>query len=289
MSLAFDVVLVSAQAARVLDEDLPPLQSALTRAGLRHVTVDWDDATFDWTSTRLALIRSTWDYTTRLAEFLSWCERTAKQTQLHNPLELIRWNTDKHYLADLSAQGISTVPSTFFEPGQAYAFHAPGEFVLKPCVGAGSRDAARFAPGDGDAAQAHAQRLLAQGRSVLAQPYLDKVDSVGESALIFFDGVYSHAIRKGPLLARGADAVRGLFKPEHLQAREPGADERALAERIVAGLPVQTAPLYARVDLLRDDSGAPCLLELELTEPSLFFDFSDGSADRLVAALIRRL
>ena len=194
MSLAFDVVLVSAQAARVLDEDLPPLQSALTRAGLRHVTVDWDDATFDWTSTRLALIRSTWDYTTRLAEFLSWCERTAKQTQLHNPLELIRWNTDKHYLADLSAQGISTVPSTFFEPGQAYAFHAPGEFVLKPCVGAGSRDAARFAPGDGDAAQAHAQRLLAQGRSVtqIAQQLALSANTISTYRARIFDKLGLH-------------------------------------------------------------------------------------------------
>lgn len=287
MSRDLDVVLVSAAQARALDEDLPPLGAALDRAGLRHATVDWDDPQFDWSSTRVALIRSTWDYTSRLPAFLAWCERTAARTQLHNPLPLLRWNTDKHYLADLADRGIATVPTTFIEPGQAPLLQPFGEFVLKPAVGAGSRDAARFAPEDIEAARSHAQRLLDRGLSVLVQPYLGKVDSEGETALIYFEGRFSHAIRKGPLLNRDAESVRGLFRPEHIQPRQPQADELELAQRVIEQLPVENAPLYARVDLLRDEAGAPCLLELELTEPSLFFGFAPGAADRLAAALAR--
>ena len=93
-----------------------------------------------------AVLRSPWDYADRLDEFLAWCERCASQTLLLNPIEVVRWNTDKHYLADLARAGIACVPSTFAEPGEdaqagitaflgAYA-HA-SEFVVKPAVAAG--------------------------------------------------------------------------------------------------------------------------------------------------------
>jgi O-ureido-D-serine cyclo-ligase len=127
-----------------------------------------------------------------------------------------------------------------------------------------------------------------QGRSVLLQPYLPSVDDAGETALMYFDGVFSHAIRKGPLLQRDEGPTRALFAPEKITARTPGADELALADRVLAALP--GGPLaYARVDLIRGTDGAPCLLELELTEPSLFFPFSEGAAERFVAVLARRL
>jgi glutathione synthase/RimK-type ligase-like ATP-grasp enzyme len=288
------VALVSARAARHLDEDLPPLLAALGEAGVEATIADWDDDEVDWTTFQLALLRSTWDYTQRFAEFLAWADRTASRTTLLNPPAVIRWNTDKHYLRDLARAGVSTVPTRFVEPGESAAQALTGflaeqeaaEWVVKPAVGAGSKDAARYTRGDDRAATDHIERLLQAGRSVLLQPYLGRVDRDGETALIYFDGRFSHAIRKGPMLRRGAGRTGdtgqtdGLFVEEHITARAPTAEELQLADRALASLPFAT-PLYARVDLIRSDGGAPCLLELELTEPSLFFAHAPGAAKRL--------
>ncbi|MFY2763372.1 hypothetical protein ACOQFR_04900, partial [Arenimonas sp. MALMAid1274] len=160
------------------------------------------------------------------------------------------------------------------------------EFVVKPTVGAGSRDAQRYLRSEREAALAHARRLLDQGRHVLVQPYLKAVDEQGETALLFFDGVFSHAIRKGPLLKRGEGPTGGLFAPERIQPRTPSAEEHAVAAKALAALPFDTLP-YARVDLLPSDTG-PQLLELELTEPSVFLPFSEGAAARFAAALALR-
>lgn len=289
--------LVTARAARDLDQDIAPLEAALRAVGATVTIADWDDPAADWSRFDFAVLRSTWDYTARLDEFLDWAARAARTTQLINPLAVVRWNTDKHYLAELSRAGIATVPGVFFEPDEAVTpvlddFLAQlgadaAEFVVKPCVGAGSRDAQRYGREERDAALAHAGRLLDGRRSVLLQPYLRSVDEYGETALIFFGGEFSHAIRKGPLLRRGNGPVRALFATEHITPRTPDAAERALAQAALAALPFTPPPAYARIDLIRDDDDAPRVLELELTEPSLFFAHDDGAADRFAAVLMR--
>ncbi|HUA24322.1 MAG TPA: hypothetical protein VMA54_09405 [Steroidobacteraceae bacterium] len=288
------IALVSARAARGLDEDMPPLLAALDEAGLDAAVADWDDPGVDWTGYRLAILRSTWDYAERCAEFLAWAERTAKLTTLLNPPPVIRWNTDKHYLRDLARADVPTVPTRFVEPGGHATrvleeFLSEGgiaEWVAKPAVGAGSRDAARYAAGEERAAGEHIQRLLDAGRSVLLQPYLDQVDHHGETALMYFAGRFSHAIRKGPLLRRGDAPTDALFAAEQITPRAPSADEFLVAERALAALPF-AAPLYARVDLIPSADGKPCLLELELTEPSLFFAHAPGAAARFVGLCSR--
>ena len=239
------IALVSARAARDLDEDLPPLLAALHARRLPVEVVDWDDEQADWSRYALALLRSTWDYTTRLSEFLAWLERAAPLTRLHNPPEVVRWNVDKHYLGELGRSGVAVVPSQFVEPGQSAADalqeflgrHAARELVVKPAVGAGSRDAQRYGREEGAAIVAHIGRLLAGQRSVLLQPYLERVDEQGETALIYFDGRFSHAIRKAALLQRGAEPTRALFAAEKIEPRTPGADELELAGRALAALP----------------------------------------------------
>jgi len=281
------IALVSARSARALDDDLLPLQQALIAAGTHAELVDWDDATLDWSRYSAALLRSTWDYTQRLPEFLAWAEHTAEITRLLNPLNAVRWNTDKHYLHDLAAAGVPVVPSFFIEPGQpADALPEHAEFVIKPAVGAGSRDAQRYVRSERAAAIIHAQRLLDANRSVLVQPYLEAVDQHGESALLYFNGRYSHSIRKGALLKRGEAATRALFAAEHISARSADADERALAEQTLAAIPFIRPLLYARIDMIRDAENKPCILELELTEPSLYFAFDEGSVQRFAAAII---
>jgi hypothetical protein len=280
------VALVSARAARHLDDDLPPLLAALDEVGLDAAVADWDDPEVDWAAFRLALLRSTWDYAERFAEFLAWAERTAGLTTLLNPPPVVCWNTDKHYLRDLARAGVPTVPTQFVEPGERpaealerFLRQGSAEWVVKPAVGAGSRDAARYAPGEDRAASEHIERLLDDGRSVLLQPYLNQVDLHGETALIYFTGRFSHAIRKGPLLRRGTAPTDALFAAEHITPRVPGTEELQVADRALAALPF-AAPLYARVDLIRSEHGQPCLLELELTEPSLFLAHAPDAARR---------
>jgi O-ureido-D-serine cyclo-ligase len=221
---------------------------------------------------------------------------------LLNPIEVVRHNTDKHYLGELAAAEVPVVPSRFAEPGDEAAtalrqfldaFPDAGEFVVKPSVGAGSRDAQRYAREQAADATAHVARLLDGKRSVLLQPYLPSVDAAGETALIFFDGQFSHAIRKGPLLKRNEGPTDQLFAPEDIIARKAGKDELQVAKAALAALPKlvgHKGPLaYARIDLIRDGDGAPVLLELELTEPSLFFLHDAQAAERFAATLKHRI
>ena len=289
------VALVTVQAARASDEDLAPLESALRNAGAQVSIVDWDDAAVDWSTFDLAVLRSCWDYTERYIEFLIWAERVSHLTRLLNPFEVVRWNTDKHYLAELKRAGIAIVPSRFIEPDADGATALQSfldqhgecaELVVKPAIGAGSRDTQRHARESRDAITAHIERLLRADRSVLLQPYLKRVDEAGETALIHLNGQYSHAIRKGPLLRRGEGSTDALYAPEQIEAREPGADERELAIRVLGALPFASRPAYARVDLIRAEDGSPVLLELELAEPSLFFLHARGSAKRFATCLL---
>ncbi|MEO6173490.1 MAG: hypothetical protein ABIP02_10280, partial [Arenimonas sp.] len=185
------IALVTAIAAFALDEDLAPLALALRNAGAHVEILAWDDCSVSWKRFDAVVLRSTWDYTERLPEFLAWCEHTAKQTKMLNTLEVIKWNTDKHYLADLAKKKCPVVESVFIEPGQSpEKFPEYAEFVVKPAVGAGSRDTQRYLAKDRLAAVAHVQKLLDQKRAVLIQPYLNEVDSKGETALIFFKNIF---------------------------------------------------------------------------------------------------
>lgn len=283
----FDVGIVTCEAARGLDTDLEPLMSALGRASLSYALVDWHADDLDTVRYRALLLRSPWDYSQHYQTFCTWLDRVGKRTRLLNALDIVRWNLDKRYLETLAQSGIPTVPTTFLLPGKPVILPNADELVIKPAVSAGSRDTMRHTRRD--TAQAHAERLLADGRVVMAQPYLKRVDEHGETALLFVDGQLSHVIRKGPLLSRDGAATNALFAAEVISPREPEADELALAKRVLAALPFSEPPLYARVDLLRSDSGKPVLLELELTEPSMFFPMAQGSAERFVEALARRL
>jgi O-ureido-D-serine cyclo-ligase len=300
------VALVTAREALALDPDMPLMTSALRAAGVAVETPCWDDPGVDWSRYRIALLRSTWDYVDRIDEFLAWCERCASMTRLLNPPAVVRWNTDKHYLIDLARAGVPVVPTRFVEPGDdahaaldAFLASAAStltvgercefaEFVVKPAIGAGSRDAARYGRDAAGQARAHLLRLVAAGRSVMLQPYLERVDRHGETAVLFLGGRFSHAARKGPLLRAGAALVEGLFAPEDIRARAPDGAELEAAAAAYAAIPFDP-PVYARIDLLRDAKGVPAVLELELTEPSLFLAHAPGAAESFARHLVQSL
>ena len=276
-----------------LDDEDRLLLPALERLGIRGVPAVWTDDAVDWAGFDAVVIRSTWDYAERRAEFLDWTRRVAAVTRLLNSAPVVEWNTDKRYLRDLAEAGLPIVPTVFVEPDDDPTAWAPAagyaDFVVKPAVSAGSRDTVRYsAAAPMDTARAHVARLVAAGRTVMIQPYLEAVDTVGETALVFLGDGYSHAIRKGPLLVRDVEGerVEGLFVQEQIDPRPATDEERQAAERIVAAIPGGFGGvLYARVDLIPDLHGRPQLLELELTEPSLFLSHAPGSADRLAGAI----
>lgn len=266
------------------DEDSPVLLSACAGAGLDAEWRVWDDPATDWASYDLVVIRATWDYVPRRDDFTAWL---ASVPRLANPAAVIGWNLDKTYLRELAAAGVPVVPTRWLVPGDAPDDGPWDDVVVKPTVSAGARDTARYAPGDGDRARAHAVRLLDVGRAVMVQPYLAGVDVAGETGVVHVGGAYSHGFRKGALLAPGDSAdVEGLFRPEEIHPREPSAAELDLAERVLAAVPGGPEQLlYARVDLLPGPDGEPVLIEVELTEPSLFLTGMPGAADRFAAAI----
>jgi glutathione synthase/RimK-type ligase-like ATP-grasp enzyme len=282
------------------DDDAGPTTAALEAAGARPSWPVWDDPAVDWAGFDLVVVRSTWDYVPRLAAFLQWAERVAAVTRFANPPEVLRWNTDKRYLADLAAAGVSVVPTTFLDPTDLVgrdprevvraALPDTGDFVVKPTVSAGSKDTTRHAGGPESCAPASRQAadLLAAGRGVMVQPYLADVDTAGETGLVYLDGRFSHAFRKGPLLQVGGGPVQGLYAREEIGPRTPSVSEHDLAERVVGAVTDRfgAAPLYARVDLLPGPDHTTVLLELELTEPSFFLDTDPGAADRVARAFV---
>lgn len=277
---------VTTRDARGRDEDEPQALAALERTGVPVDVVDWHDPAVDWSRYDRAVLRSTWDYTQRLPEFLSWLERVDAATEVVNSAATVRWNLDKQYLAELAGTGVPVIPTDFVPPGGTATFPA-GEFVVKPAVGAGSRGAASYGADQHGVAGAHVARLHASGLVAMVQPFVESVATDGEWPLVFFDGRFSHAAGKRVALPR-AGVIDDLFAREANTVHVATADQvdvaRAALDVVSARLGV---PTYARVDLVRDDAGRFCVLELELIEPSLFLPYADAAAvERFATALV---
>lgn len=295
------IALATCSALPNLDTDDASVVGALEARGIDAAIAVWDDPDVDWAAFDAVVIRNTWDYTERPREFVAWARSVPR---LINPAEVVAWNVDKSYQRALERAGLPIVPTIWLDPERNFdsraihtRFPAFGDFVIKPTISAGSRDTGRY-QADVTPSRAlaitHAKNLLQAGRHVMIQRYLKQVDTVGETALVFFDGELSHAVRKEPLLDGPYRSDGELYKVETMSAREASSAEREVAERVVAALPglvpgVDGPLLYARVDLIPDDEGNPVVLELELTEPSLFLAMSPGALDRFADAVARRV
>ena len=279
-----DVVLVTNSDPVLHDHEAPVLAGALEAAGISADVVAWD-AEVDWTAYRLALLCSTWDYPGRLVEFLDWAKAVSHPTTLLNPVDLLRWNSHKGYLVEIERRGVPTVPTTLIpaesiDVGAQLAECPWDEVVVKPAVGCGGRQVHRGRPKDPrlqDTAVA-----LAEHGDVVVQAFAPQV-SEGERSLVFFDGVYSHAVLKVP-------APGGYLCHEHhggsAHAHDADSAELRVALAALACAPTESA--YARVDLI-DWQGAPVIIELELIEPDLFLRGQPDRIDRLVGVVTSRL
>lgn len=281
------ITFVTSTFARNLDADLPLLLEAAQSRGLDADITVWDDPAVDWSAYDAVIVRSCWDYVLRREEFLAW---TASVPRLHNSHEVIAWNTDKVYLRQLEAAGVPIIETRWdVAPGDDLGDHT--EWVVKPSISAGSRDTARW--GTADEVYAHSAALVAAGRTSMTQPYISSVDEEGETAMLFAGTTFSHAIRKGQLLLAGEGVRQDRDSRESITPRTPTSAQHALAvaalDAIGGILGHDPELMYARVDLVTGPDGDPLVIELELTEPSLFLPQSDGGAGRLVDAVAARL
>ena len=259
---------------------------ALRRRGFDAAHAVWDDPAVDWTQFALVVIRSTWDYIDRRDAFLSWAVRLPRV--LNSPA-ILRWNTHKRYLHDLAEAGLPIIPTRFLEPGYRFG---PRNFpyVIKRAVSCGARDTARHVPGNETTARTHVRRLQEQGQTVMVQPYLAGIDAKGEVALMFLGGAYSHAICRDAALSSRTSLANEQTIPLNVRTHHATSQERALAERVMQHIPGgASALLYGRVDLIPGLNGEPMILEVELTEPSLFLGFSEDGVERLADAIVKHV
>ena len=250
----------------------------------------WNDPSVDWHAYDRVVIRSVWDYSQHVDEFLAWCDHVG-EARLHNRPSLIRFNSDKRYLAALA---VPTAPTTFLEPGTPLPAYDT-EIVVKPNVSAGARDTGRFAPDAADDAAELVHTIQASGRTALVQPYLPAVDREGETAIVFFGGSFSHALHKRPVLREAgvAPLADGAHSPAAVMLDEdlvgPGQATEAqlrLAHDVIGEISERFGqPVYARVDVATGTDGEPVLMELELIEPRLYLEFAPGSVERFAAAI----
>ena len=270
----------------VIDDDhaLQPL----AELGWQPSVVSWRQTEIPWGDFDVVVIRSTWDYWDDVDGFLDVLQTIDAQTRLANPLDLVRWNLAKTYLRDLEQQGVPIVPTIWkkhLDGGDVQkCFEELGadEIVIKPVIGANGVDAFRLhsaTPLSGFEKVATCFPAKA-GRAAMAQPFMPRILDEGEYSLFYFNGEYSHAILKVP--------AEGEFRSQEERGAEirsvtPEVLLRSRVEQAIATL--KPAPLYARIDMIRDEQDDFRVMELELIEPSMYLRTEAGAAARFARAI----
>ncbi len=294
---AFDIVLltenryenptvITEYIGNILQDDRI-LTDAFTKRGLKVIRKSWSDPAFDWSSARCAIFRTTWDYFNHFDEFQKWLNITSVQTKFINPIEIIRWNMDKHYLADLKKKNIHIVETLFIEKNDVrslseIAREMHGEnFILKPAVSGAARETYKISH-DTIAAHEEIFKSLIANESMLLQPFQKNIILLGEISLMVIGGKFTHAVLK--------KAKQGDFRVQDdfggsVHDYEPTAEEIAFAENAVAAC--DPKPFYARVDFIRDNTDQPAIMELELIEPELWFRRYPPAADLLADEVLK--
>jgi hypothetical protein len=251
----------------------------------------WDDPGVDWEAYDRVVLRSVWDYSGRVEEFLGWCAAVGSG-RLRNRPDLVAFDADKRYLGEL---GVRIAPTIFVGPGDPLPT-LEGEVVVKPNVSAGARSTGRFAPPRHADALALIERIRASGRVAIVQGYLDSVDRTGETALVFIAGELSHVLRKRAVLREEGEAPLAdgplraaavMLEDDLVVAGEADQAQRDFAAEVMAAVSARfEVPLYARVDIAAEADGRPVLMELEAIEPNLYLATAPGAAERFARAAL---
>lgn len=266
------------------DFDWPVFKKVCEKFPFDLNLVHWDDTSVNWQDFDLAVVRSPWNYSNLREEFVAWAYRAQELTNLQNPAKIIEANTDKLYLIDL-AKVVPIIPTTFIkEEKEAEAkikelLSQNQALAIKPNIGAGAALASRVTNAS-DATLAIA-KILQAGFVAMVQPYLPEVDTIGEVAIVLIGGEISHAVKKVPALTVG-----GHGDPQELV--DVTQEMRDFVQKISSSLSYFDDLLYARVDVVPTQAGL-VLMELELTEPTLFLEQCPQGANRLANEILSLL
>ena len=264
----------------VLKEDRL-VMDGLEKLNLRTIKKDWNDTNFNWSSTKSAIFRSTWDYFDQFSNFRNWLEFVNKQCYLINPYEQINWNLDKHYLLDLQKLDFPIVESVFVSKKTQLNLETISksknwkDIVIKPTISGAARHT-YYLKNDEIKKFQDKWLSLSNNEDFMVQEFQKNILSSGEIAVMIFGGEYSHSVLK--------KAKKGDFRVQDdfggsVEKINPSLEIIELAEKTVKSL--KTMPLYARVDIIFDNVSNPVISELELIEPELWFRFKEESAYKL--------
>lgn len=272
----------------ILDE-YDYLRNALEEIGLTVRRINWDDPNYDWSKTRAVVFRTVWDYFERYDEFQQWLDVVNGQTKLINPLSLIQWNIDKHYLSDLQKKGVAIVPTFFVDTGSYISIAEVCEMqdwkdvVIKPAISGAAFHTYKIMKDEIASNEALFKSLVGE-RDMLVQEYLPTITTRGEASLMVFNGKYTHAILKKAKSGdfRVQDDFGGTVHPY-----EPTSEEISFAESVFRAC--DPLPAYGRADIVWDEAGNHLLSELEIIEPELWVRNNPSSARHFAEGIKRML
>ena len=263
------------------------LQNKLENIGLNVCKIDWANPDFDWKSSKYAIFRSTWDYFERFDEFFSWIEQTQHKINFINTSEIINWNIDKHYLRDLEIKGINITPTIFIEKNdkitlkQLFNKTKWTEAVIKPVISGAARHTYRLDKNNYSKYKRVFQYLI-KNEGMMFQEFMQDITLKGEISIILIGGKYTHAVRKTAKI----DDFR--VQDDHggkVEKYDANHEEIKFAKECIRKCPF--FPIYARVDIVYNNSNKLSLIELELIEPELWFRNNPQSAKILAEEIFR--
>lgn len=268
------------------DLEVAALRPALEARGMELVEIDWRTPIERFDGLDGVLLGTAWDYQDSAPEFVARLEAlAARGIAVCNPPDVVRWNIDKRYLAELADRGATTVPTLWHDrAGRAEVEAAMAHFgtdrvVAKRRVGAGASGQHSFTR---DALPGADWRM---DRPAMIQPFLPAIVEEGEFTFVFVDGRFSHGVNKRA--AQGDYRIQSLFGGSEIDY-DPAPADLARAEAVLAALPFPDL-LYARIDMVRLPDGELAVIEAELIEPYLYPEQGPEFGDRLADALVRRL
>lgn len=280
----YEPVSITPYIQNILDDDRL-LMAALAAENFKVVRKSWSDPDFDWSTTKFCIFRTTWDYFDRFETFFNWFNATAKKTHFINSELLIRWNLDKHYLADLKAKNINIVETLFIEAGYDDSLNSLfinsgfDVAILKPAISGAARHTFKLNAENISQHEKIFHSLIAN-EAMLLQPFQQEIITTGEVAFMLMGGKFTHAVLKKakPGDFRVQDDFGGTLHDYH-----PTPEEIQFSEQAIAACPEQ--PLYARVDMIRDNYGNLAIMELEIIEPELWLRRAPESAIALTKSI----
>ncbi|MCR2107932.1 hypothetical protein CUPS4066_04315 [Campylobacter upsaliensis] len=225
----------------------------------------------------LILPLAVWDYSLEYANFLHFLKELERaKISILNPSEILKMNADKSYLKILEEVNLPIIDSIIFKQNEEFDLSLIPfqKAVIKPLVGQ-SGYKVRFLE----------QKIPTKEEfphGALIQPFIESVEELGEFCFIFFGGKFNYAIHRQTQKDWRANSNYGV---KIAPLKNPSKAHIDLALKALKALKSSNL-LYARVDLLPQKNGNVLINEVELIEPSLYFDFHENALEIFIKNLL---